>query len=85
MILDEPTANLDAETEYELFQNFKQLATGRATLLTSHRFSTLALADRIVVLDDGRATEQGNHEELIDAGGLYARMYQQFRYPAERG
>lgn len=83
MILDEPTANLDAQTEYELFQNFKEMAAGRATLLISHRFSTLALADRIVVLEGGRATEQGNHDELVAAGGLYAQMYHQFRYPAE--
>ena len=85
MILDEPTANLDAQTEYELFQNFKELATGRATLLISHRFSTLALADRIVVLEDGRATEQGHHDDLIEANGLYAQMYRKFRYPAEGG
>lgn len=83
MILDEPTANLDAQTEYELFQNFKELASGRATLLISHRFSTLALADRIVVLEDGKAAEQGHHEELLAAGGLYADMYRKFRYPAE--
>jgi len=81
MILDEPTANLDAETEYRLFENFKQLAQGRATLLISHRFSTLALADRIVVLDNGQCAEQGSHAELIQANGLYARMYEQFRAP----
>jgi len=85
MILDEPTANLDAETEYKLFQNFKELASGRATLLISHRFSTLALADRIIVLEDGQTAEEGNHEDLIEAGGLYATMYRQFRYPGERG
>lgn len=83
MILDEPTANLDAETEYELFHNFKALSAGRATLLISHRFSTLALADRIVVLENGRCAEQGSHDELVEAGGLYARMYEKFRLPAE--
>lgn len=83
MILDEPTANLDAQTEFELFRNFKEMAAGRATLLISHRFSTLALADRIIVLENGRATEQGSHDELLEAGGLYAQMYHQFRYPGE--
>lgn len=83
MILDEPTANLDAQTEFELFRNFKDIAAGRATLLISHRFSTLALADRIIVLEDGRAAEQGTHDELLTAGGLYAQMYHQFRYPGE--
>lgn len=83
MILDEPTANLDAETEYELFKNFKELSAGRATLLISHRFSTLALADRIVVLENGRCAEQGSHDDLVAAGGLYARMYEKFRLPNE--
>lgn len=79
MILDEPTANLDADTEFEVFQDFTELARGRATLLISHRFSTLALADRIIVLDDGRVAEQGTHEELLAHEGLYRRMYERAR------
>lgn len=79
MLLDEPTANLDADTEYDVFQDFTELAQGRATLLISHRFSTLALADRIVVLHDGRIAEQGSHDELLRHEGLYRRMYERAR------
>lgn len=75
VVLDEPTANLDAEQEAALFQRFRELARGKTTLLISHRFSTVRMADRILVLDQGRLVEQGTHEGLVTAGGLYGGLY----------
>ncbi|MEW5847513.1 MAG: ABC transporter ATP-binding protein [Myxococcota bacterium] len=80
LILDEPTAALDAEAEYLVFQRFKELTRGRTSIVISHRFPTVRLADRIFVLADGKLAEQGTHQELLDAGGTYARM---FRLQAE--
>lgn len=75
LILDEPTANLDARTEFELFTRFKQLSSGRTTLLISHRFTTIGLADRIAVLAGGRVVETGGHRELLERRGAYASLY----------
>ncbi|MCG8466996.1 MAG: ABC transporter ATP-binding protein/permease [Gemmatimonadetes bacterium] len=75
LVLDEPTASLDARTESELFASFKKLADGRTTILVSHRFSTIRMADRIVVLSDGRIVEVGSHDQLVQARGTYAAMY----------
>jgi len=75
LILDEPTANIDARTEYEIFTNFRNLSQGRTTLLISHRFSTVSIADRIIVVDKGRIIEQGSHSELIQIAGRYASLY----------
>ncbi len=75
MLLDEPTANLDPESEYEVFRQFADLARGRATLLISHRFSTLSLADRICLLSDGHIAEEGTHAELLELDGLYASLH----------
>jgi ATP-binding cassette, subfamily B, bacterial len=76
LILDEPTASLDARSEYEVFQRFAELTEDRTALLISHRFSTVRMADRIVVLENGRIAEQGSHNRLLALGGRYARMFE---------
>jgi ATP-binding cassette subfamily B protein len=75
VILDEPTASLDARSEYEVFQRFAELTEGKTSLLISHRFSTVRMADRIVVLENGRIAEQGSHQQLVSLGGRYAVMF----------
>ena len=75
LILDEPTSNLDARSEYEVFSRFQEIAKGRTTILISHRFSTVSMADRILVMDKGQIVEQGSHQELIARGGHYASLY----------
>lgn len=76
LILDEPTASLDARSEYEVFQRFAELTEGKMALLISHRFSTVKMADRILVLEDGRITEQGSHQSLLALGRRYASMFE---------
>ncbi|WP_291397080.1 ABC transporter ATP-binding protein [Devosia sp.] len=76
IILDEPTAALDARAEAEVFQRFKSLAEGTTAVLISHRFSTVRMADRIVVLADGKVEEQGTHAELMANGGRYAELFE---------
>jgi ATP-binding cassette subfamily B protein len=75
LILDEPTSNMDARAEYELFCRFRELAAGRTVVLISHRFSTVSIADRILVLDGGRIIEQGSHQDLLAQEGNYASLY----------
>jgi ABC-type multidrug transport system fused ATPase/permease subunit len=75
LILDEPTANLDVTAEAELFRRFRSLAAGRTALLISHRFSTVAMADRILVMDQGQIVEEGSHRELMERGGRYTTLF----------
>ena len=75
IILDEPTAALDARAEHELFESIRTLCRGRSVLLISHRFSSVRSADRIYVLDGGRVVESGSHDELMDLGGRYAELF----------
>src|SRR5262245_19578849 len=75
LILDEPTAALDAEAEHAVFQRFRALAAGRTTILISHRFPTVRMADRILVLESGRVIEDGSHAELLAAGHRYAHLF----------
>ncbi len=76
LILDEPTAALDARSELEVFERFAELTAGKMALLISHRFSTVRMADRIVVLSGGRLIEEGTHQELMARRGLYASMFE---------
>ncbi len=76
LILDEPTAALDARSEHEVFQRFADLTKGKMSVLISHRFSTVKMADRILVLENGTIAEQGAHSQLLSSGGCYAEMFE---------
>lgn len=76
VILDEPTSAMDARAEYELFQRFHELAKGRTAILISHRLSTVKMADRVYVLDDGRILESGHHDDLVERDGEYAKLFE---------
>jgi ATP-binding cassette, subfamily B, bacterial len=76
LILDEPTAALDARSEYEVFQRFAELTAGKMALFISHRFSTVRSADRILVIENGKIAEEGTHDQLAHLGGRYAEMFE---------
>jgi ATP-binding cassette subfamily B protein len=76
LVLDEPTAALDARSEFQVFQRFSELTAGKMALFISHRFSTVRMADRIVVIEGGRVAEDGDHEQLTHLGGRYAEMFE---------
>ena len=75
VILDEPTAALDARAEYEVFQRFIKLTEGKSSVIISHRFSTVRMADRILVLENGTLLEIGSHYELLEQDGRYAELF----------
>ena len=76
LILDEPTAALDARSEFQVFQRFKELSEGKTAVLISHRFSSVRMADRILVLADGQVEAMGTHEELLAQRGRYAELFE---------
>jgi ATP-binding cassette, subfamily B, bacterial len=76
LILDEPTAALDVQAEYDVYRRFSELTAGAMTVLVSHRFSTVRMADHILVLEHGSIMEDGSHAELVALGGLYASLYE---------
>ena len=75
LILDEPTSSLDAQAEYDVFAKFRVLTQGKTAIFISHRFSTVRLADRILVIEHGRLIENGSHHELMALGGRYAELF----------
>jgi len=75
LVLDEPTSAMDAESEVQIFDRFREMTSNQMAILISHRFSTVRMADRILVLSTGTVLEQGSHEDLVKAEGRYAHLF----------
>ena len=76
LVLDEPTASMDAQSEAEIFDHFQSMTAGKIAILISHRFSTVRRAEQIIVMDEGKVVETGSHESLLELNGLYARLFE---------
>jgi ATP-binding cassette subfamily B protein len=76
LVLDEPTSALDAKAEYDVFERFINLTKGKTSIIISHRFSTVRMADRIIVIENGQISSIGTHEELMESKGLYSELFQ---------
>ena len=76
LILDEPTAAIDAKAEAEIFSHFRDLTDDKISIIISHRFSTVRMADHIIVLEEGEITEEGSHAELIEKKGQYSNLFE---------